>query len=224
MSSFVLKLIGIITMTIDHLGYTIWGGFSYLNYIGRLAFPIFAFGISEGYLHTKSKKNYLLRLLILGIIAQTPYMMFSSTFTSQFHLNIFFTLFLGLLAIIGYNKCNNKWIGLLLVACLGILADTFKFEYGLFGIFMIFIFYIFKEKKLLMNISFVALCLVHYIPLYIINNFYYAYLLLAFCTILALIPINLYNGKKGINTKYLLYGFYPVHLVVLYIIHILCFS
>ena len=54
MSSFVLKIIAVITMFIDHLGYTIFGKFSYLNYIGRISFPIFAFQISEGYIHTKN--------------------------------------------------------------------------------------------------------------------------------------------------------------------------
>lgn len=57
MSSFVLKIIAVITMFIDHLGYTLFGKFSYLNYIGRISFPIFAFQISEGYIHTKSLKN-----------------------------------------------------------------------------------------------------------------------------------------------------------------------
>ena len=43
MSSFVLKIIAVITMFIDHLGYTLFGKFSYLNYVGRISFPIFAF-------------------------------------------------------------------------------------------------------------------------------------------------------------------------------------
>ena len=59
MSNFVLKIIAIVSMFCDHLGYAIYEKFSYFNYIGRLAFPIFAFGISEGYKHTRSKKNYL---------------------------------------------------------------------------------------------------------------------------------------------------------------------
>ena len=61
MSSFVLKIIAVITMFIDHLGYTIFGKFSYLNYIGRISFPIFAFQISEGYIHTKNLKKYFMR-------------------------------------------------------------------------------------------------------------------------------------------------------------------
>lgn len=221
MSNFFLKIIAIITMFCDHLGYAVYGKFSYLNYIGRIAFPIFAFGISEGYIHTKSKKNYLMRLFLFAIISQAPFMFFNSMFRNEFSLNIFFTLFLGLVAIIGYEQCKNKAIGLLLVACLGLTADTLKMDYGYFGIFMIFIFHVFKENKMLMNLSFIGLCLIKYIPLYIRSNFYYAYIILFICTVLSLVFINLYNGKKGKDTKYLLYGFYPVHLILLYVFHVL---
>ena len=61
MSSFVLKMIAIITMFIDHIGYAIFGELSFFNYIGRIAFPIFAFQISEGYLHSKNLKKYYLQ-------------------------------------------------------------------------------------------------------------------------------------------------------------------
>lgn len=221
MSNFVLKIIAIVTMFIDHLGYALYGKFSRLNYIGRLAFPIFAFGISEGYLHTKSKKNYLMRLFIFAIASQAPFMFFRSMYTTGFSLNIFFTLFLGLVAIIGYEQCKNKYVGLLLVACLGLTADTLKMDYGYFGIFTIFIFHIFKNKRALMNLSFIALCLIKYIPLFIRYNFYIPYIILCLCTILSLVFINLYNGKKGPNAKYLLYGFYPIHLILLYLFNLI---
>ena len=55
LTNFVLKIIAMVTMFCDHLGYALYSKFSGFNYIGRIAFPIFAFGISEGYKHTKSK-------------------------------------------------------------------------------------------------------------------------------------------------------------------------
>ncbi len=221
MSNFVLKIIAMISMFCDHLGYAIYEKFSYFNYIGRIAFPIFAFGISEGYLHTRSKKNYLMRLFMFAIISQAPFMFFTSIFSNEFSLNIFFTLFLGLVAIIGYEQCKNKYVGILLVACLGLTADALKMDYGYFGIFMIFIFHVFKNKKLLMNLSFIALCLFKYIPLYIKYNFYLPYVFLFICTCLSLVFINQYNSEKGKNVKYLLYGFYPVHLILLYVFNII---
>ena len=80
MSNFILKIIAMVTMFCDHLGYALYSKFSYFNYIGRIAFPIFAFGISEGYAHTKSKKNYCIRLLMFGIVSQVPFMWFCSMF------------------------------------------------------------------------------------------------------------------------------------------------
>ncbi len=221
MSNFILKIIAVISMFCDHLGYALYGKFSYLNYIGRLSFPIFAFGISEGYLHTKSKKNYLLRLFIFAIASQVPFTLFNSMFREGFTLNIFFTLFLGLVAIIAYEYCDNKLIGMVLVICLSITADTFKMDYGYWGILTIFIFHIFKQNKLLLNLSYIGLCIIKYLPLCLTSNFYYAYIVLFICTVLPIIFINLYNGKKGKDLKYLLYTFYPVHLLLLYVIHIL---
>lgn len=221
MSSFILKIIALVTMFCDHLSYALWGKFSFLNYIGRLAFPIFAFQLTEGFIHTRSKKNYLYRLFIFAIASQVPFMLFCRLFNTTVVLNIFFTLFVGLIALIGYENCKNKYVGVLLVACLASTADFLKMDYGAFGILMIFIFYIFKDKKIFMNLLYSALIFIKYIPLYISTNFYYEYLLLIATYFIPLILINLYNGKKGPDTKYFLYLFYPIHLILLYTFNIL---
>lgn len=221
MSNFVLKIIAMITMFLDHLGYALYGKFSPFNYIGRLAFPIFAFGISEGYTHTKSKKNYFIRLLMFAIVSQSPFMLFCSIFKTGFSLNIFFTLLLGLIAIIGYEQCDSKAVGILLVACLASTADFIKADYGYFGVLMIFIFHVFKNKKWLMYLSFIGLCLIKYFPLALTTGLYLEYGLLFLCTLIPLIFIHFYNEKKGPDTKYILYGFYPAHLILLYVFNIL---
>lgn len=125
MNAFVLKIIAIVTMTFDHTGYLIFGDFSYFNYIGRLAFPIFAFQISQGYIHTKNLKKYLSRLLIFAVISQIPFTLFlcsrsevvpiseipnilyNSFILWSSTLNIFFTLIIGLIAIIVYDNFNK---------------------------------------------------------------------------------------------------------------------
>ena len=225
MTNFILKIIAIFTMFCDHLGYALYGKSSGFNYIGRISFPIFAFGISEGYKHTKNKKDYCFRLLLFGVVSQAPFMFFSSIFSSSFKLNIFFTLLIGLIAIIGYEKCceqfKNKSIGFFFVIGLACTADFLKTDYGYFGVLMIFIFHIFKDKKWLLYISYITLCLVKYVPLAIFTGLYIEYGLLCIWTIVPLMFIHLYNGKKGSNIKYLLYGFYPVHLILLYVFNII---
>ena len=232
MSSFVLKLIAICTMLIDHSGYVIFDRFSYFNYIGRPAFPIFAFQISEGYIHTKNLKKYFLRLIIFALISQIPYMLYRSnyTFFSGFCLNIFFTLILGLVCITIYDKIVNlkidisiyfkMFISFIIVALISYIAQCFHFEYGAFGVLIIFIFYLFKDNKFIMNLSFAFAVLAYFSKNIIHNNYDYRYILLCICTILPLIFINLYNGKKGKNIKYVLYIFYPVHLFALYLLEL----
>ena len=105
MTSFTLKLIAMITMFIDHFGYAIMGQFSFFNLFGRLAFPIFAFQISEGFIHTKSVKKYLLRLIIFALISQIPFSLFTYyiAHSNPLTLNVFFTLAFGLVSIYIYD-------------------------------------------------------------------------------------------------------------------------
>ena len=92
MTSFSLKIIAIITMFIDHLGNSYFKYTTWMNVIGRIAFPIFAFLISEGYAHTKNLKKYFFRLFLFALISQIPFMLFFSTYKDGFAFNIFFTL------------------------------------------------------------------------------------------------------------------------------------
>ena len=88
MTSFILKIIGIITMFCDHFSDAILGHFTFLNYIGRIAFPIFAYQCAISYKHTRNFKKHLLKLFIFGLISQLPFLLFLSTFTKQIYLNI----------------------------------------------------------------------------------------------------------------------------------------
>ena len=71
LSSFWLKIIALLTMTIDHVGYMLQSyGIYPIGYIfriiGRLALPLFCFMIAEGAIHTKNIKKYALRLGIMA--------------------------------------------------------------------------------------------------------------------------------------------------------------
>ncbi len=234
MTSFVLKIIAMFTMLADHLGDAYLKQVSWMNLIGRIAFPIFAFQISEGYVHTKNLKKYFLRLFLFALISQIPFMLFSSTYIKGFTLNIFFTLFVGLLAIFIYDKiCHDKFclfkstkinlyfkqsIGIFIAILLGIVAQVCNFDYGFFGIAIIFLFYLFKNNKLAMVISYVTACILKYGIQIILYGYNIWYILLGIFTALPIVFICLYNGKQGKKVKYFLYFFYPVHLLILYFI------
>lgn len=233
MTSFSLKIVALITMFLDHISYPLLGGYSYFNLAGRLAFPIFAFQISEGVIHTKNIKKYMSRLGIFAIISQIPYQLFHFKFinSNDISLNVFFTLFLGLISICIYDYIKkslsnmkkdktylDKTTGIIITLLIAYIADLLHTDYGFWGVIVVFMFYFFKENKLAMIISFITLCIIKYGYRLIVYGFNTPTLLLGIFTTLSIIFISLYNGKQGKKIKYLLYFFYPIHLLLLYFI------
>lgn len=211
-------------MLSDHIGDSILGRFSFLNLIGRISFPIFAFQTMQGYINTKNLKKHMIKLLIFACISQIPFMLFLSTFTTNIYLNVLFTFLLGICALYIYDKCNNKVLGFLFVIIISIIAYFIKVDYGAFGILLIFVFYFFyknnniKHNKLLMSISIVLLCVIHYLPnIFKSPSLICTYLSLITFTSLSLIFILFYNNKEGPKLKYFFYIFYPLHLLILYL-------
>ena len=130
-------------MFLDHYHYIV-GGSEILNVIGRIAFPIFAFTLNEGYVHTRSLKKYLLRLFIFAVSIQMP----SILFGYDYPMNIFFTLFLGLLSICIFNlKKMNVILKIILIGFILFFSQKFKLDYGIYGILVIINFNIFRNNK-----------------------------------------------------------------------------
>ena len=224
MTGFGLKIVALISMLCDHSGLIFLRNPSYLNIIGRISFPIFASQISEGYVHTKNLKKYISRLAWFAIISQIPFMLYLKSVELEIYkLNVFFTLLLGLSSITIYdkikNKYNNIFLGFLPVILFIFLGHICNCDYGWYGVTLIFMFYLFKDNKILMNESVIWAMFLKYLTNYISSpNIFHLYLFLG--AISSLLLINFYNNKKGKNIKYLLYIFYPLHLIVLYLLKV----
>ena len=233
MTAFILKLIAIITMLFDHTSFLIYNGasFSWMRCVGRIAFPIFAFQISEGYVHTKNIKKYYIRLFIFALLSEIPFAWFYYIYIGDFSVDVIFTLLFGLLSInlydmfTNYSKNNAKSIQILykfvsftFIGIIAFLAEKLSFDYGYYGVLLILLFYIFRDKKILMNIFAIILTFIYYMPRFIKYNFHKYYIILFFCTLIPLIFINLYNNKQGKKIKWLFYVFYPLHLLIICII------
>lgn len=212
-----LKYIAFFSMFIDHFNKAIITPL--LNYqqplvfisslfdiIGRIAFPIFAFMIVEGFYKTNSRWKYLRNLLAFAVISEIPYDMFQSkVFVNNRSQNIMWALALGLLTLIIVDKLKEKiknkyiWIfvSIIIVAINAIIATLLSFDYDYYSIIIIFILYIFYDKR------FVGSLLSY---LVIIKEIY---------AILGFAIINLYNGEKGKQNKLFNYLFYPIHLFIL---------
>lgn len=68
MTTFSLKIIAVILMTIDHIGSKIPGTPLFLRYIGRLSAPIFFFCATQGAIHTSDRKKYIKRLYLMSVL------------------------------------------------------------------------------------------------------------------------------------------------------------
>lgn len=223
MSSFLLKIIACFTMLLCHIPF-VYPQYSVpLIYIGKISFPLYAFLISEGYVHTRNFSKYLTRLIVFGVISQIPaYLLFVGKSFNGLYLNIFFTLALGLLGIRIYDKIKSKYISIPLIILLAVLAELLKFDYGAFGVLMIVCFYVFKRNKLNMVLSQMFLMFILYMKkmsYYTFSLFNLQYILFQLLfSVISLAIILTYNGKKGKSSgkiKLMFYFFYPVHLIIL---------
>ncbi len=191
-----LKIIALISMLIDHVGYLLYPDITVLRIIGRLSFPIFCLLLARGFRRTSNRTKYALRMFILAIISQIPYNIFSPT-----HLNIFFTLFLGILIMWIFESSSP------ITACLLPLLTFFiPLQYGIYGLYMILIFYIFNEKKII------------YIPSFLILNIIYFTFTINWIqlgSIIAIIPLLLEKDIKFRVPKWFGYMFYPIHIIIL---------
>lgn len=240
MNNFHLKFIACTVMLIDHIGAVLLPDVIILRYIGRLAFPIFAFLISEGYEKTKSRKNYALRLLSFAIISQIPYSIAFETL----RLNIFFTLLggLGAIAICDYNinfinikekfkmkdkvyNCAQYVIKGIIILGICLLFNVVNTDYSAYGILTILCFKLFKGnyKRLIFYIIIINLLNVDKNL-----NYYLTYnvpinldTFIQLFSILSLVIISKYNNQKGKSFKYVFYCFYPAHLILLSIIRLI---
>ncbi len=216
-SSNALKLIAMISMTIDHVGLHLLDNSQPCRIIGRLAFPIFAYLIAEGCYYTKNKLRHFLEIFLLGALCQAVYFLESGSF----YMNVLLTFSLSIPVIysIEYVKKKQGFSILPLIAISGILficigipkifpEFPISFDYGLPGIMLPILISIPKRRDLKLaaaEIGILAIC-----TKYGTNQWF---------SLAALVPLALYNGKRGkFKFKYAFYIFYPLHLAIIYLI------
>ena len=87
----------------------LYGTYTVMRMIGRVAFPIFCFLLVEGFLHTHDVKKYAMRLGLFALLSEIPFdLAFSSKILEFNYQNVFFTLFIGLLTMIAYRAVEEK--------------------------------------------------------------------------------------------------------------------
>ena len=223
LSGSALKVLAMVSMLVDHLAMFVWSRlpafqevlftvrsheitpYMLCRMFGRLAFPIFAFLIVEGFLHTRDRRRYGISLLVFAFLSEIPWNLVwggSLFFPKQ---NVMFTLLLGYLGLCALERFKDDarylWGSLI---GLFVIAFFLRADYGFTGYAFILMLYALRRWP---PVQAVVGC---------------AMLPMRWVAGLAFIPINLYNGKRGFIQgpvgKYLFYAFYPVHLFLIWLL------
>jgi hypothetical protein len=210
-----LKLLAMLTMTLDHIGVQMFPGVLWLRIVGRLAFPIYAYMIAEGCAHTRNRRKYLLQMAGLALLCQLVYFF---AMGSLFQC-ILVTFTLSILLI---YSCDTGSRPLTALALLGVAFVTvalprllpgtdFAIDYGFFGVLVPVAAYLGKthrEKLLFTAGALVALA-------WSVGD-------IQWYSLVALLPLALYGGQRGKRRmKWLFYLYYPLHLAAIYGISLL---
>lgn len=244
-NGFHLKMIALVTMFIDHgaaiilykalmqtgtagfvtaENYDFWYEiYNIMRSIGRMAFPIYCFLLVEGFHYTKNLKKYMIRLFLFALISEIPFdLAFNYSVLELGYNNVFFTLWIGLLTIAGIDLVRKKFklekftgpewtilslfkvLTLAVILITGMFAAAFLFrtDYGSAGVAAIVAMYMLYESPMIgFALGVTILGIMSGTSEYL--------------ALLMLIPLYFYNGTRGKQVKYLFYGFYPVHLLIL---------
>ena len=206
-SSAALKYIAMLTMLIDHIGAS---GLIFILFnssisvrlyhisrmVGRISFPIYLFLLVEGFVHTKDIKKYIIRIAAFAVLSEIPFDLVCWGHILEFyHQNVMWSLLICVIMMHMMRKYPDFSIIFVGIGCF--IAWICRCDYVYIGPLAVACMYLFRDRIIYKNVA-TALVFSFEPP-----------------AIFSLIPINMYNGKKGKSFKYLFYFFYPVHLLVL---------
>lgn len=196
-----MQMIAALTMLIDHIGAVFFPDMMGFRAIGRLSFPLFAFGIAEGVRHTTHFGKYCGRILLTALLSQPIYMLLFDTAQG----NPLFMLAWGAAAVYFWQKGRREIAAVLLIGSLW--SDM---SYGWYGVWTIFVFSFYWERE--------SLCFYGQLLL----NLLYGLRTRAWIQALSLFSFCFLDGKWRINAlakpmpRYFFYVFYPAHLLLLW--------
>lgn len=229
LSGSAIKLIAILSMLIDHIAAVILTAYyahtadivrleniySFMRGIGRIAFPLFSFLAVEGFVHTKNRIGYLIRLLLFALVSEPAFdLAFSGQWLDYTQQNVMFTLLIGIFAIWVYDEIERRTtkknvtglsqylLGILPIFLFAYAANILRTDYAAAGVLTIGIMYVHRDFKLISFLAGISVLCLTYGSIQIPG-------------FLSVIPVLFYSGKRGFGLKYFFYIFYPAHLLIL---------
>ena len=239
-----LKMLAVITMLIDHVAVGIvllwlnnqtditveqynsyFEAYRVMRGIGRLAFPIYCFMLVEGFFHTHDVKKYMARLLAFALVSEIPFnLLLRRTLITFEKNNVGWALLIGLICIVIMEKIKNSEnllfsniiagrVAMVIVMLVGMIVGYIcNVDYGGAGIAAICVLYFLYSTEVNGRIFAIAMAVV---VLALMSSKTEVYAL-----VLA-VPFYFYNGNRGTDSialRRFFYLFYPVHLLVIYLI------
>ena len=281
MSVFAIKLLALVTMVIDHSAYYLYassliehGLYFAMRTVGRIAFPLYAFLLVNGFEKTSDRGRYLSRLVLFAAVSQLPYTVvfsyenYSHSAASGFALlwpwyvvvpavlavcavwyfcvrrdasvvslaaafvlaamqlsaggvcllsfdtNVFYTLAVSLAGMSVLAMLVNRpasfdralpCLAAFVICALCILPNS---DYGWYGFALMMLLWLSRRSKPMQAAVLLLWCYAEYV----VRIHSWAYFAAA---ALAVIPVLLYNGRRGRPVKLFFYMIYPLHLAVL---------
>jgi hypothetical protein len=212
-----LKLIALVSMVFDHVGSVFFPQAMWMRVIGRVAMPVFAFCIAEGYAHTRDRQAYLLRLGLFALISELPFDLALLGEVTLTHQNTLFTFVLALVALMLYDYLTEQYegapgriFGILAAMAIGLLSIALRCDHNVAAVGLVFIFYVLRGYELYVRNLAGAIyeALVRNVGVYRWG-------------VLGFLPLMLYNGKRGRGLKLFFYLFYPAHLLVIWLVRLI---
>ena len=209
-----LKLMAVISMTLDHIGAMLLPDVVLLRILGRLALPIFAYMIAEGCRHTRSRGRYLGRIAALAAVCQTVY--FVSMGSVYMSILVTFSLSIMLICVIENFQRKRDLTSRMLAfgTLLGIFfvcvalpelweGSDFGIDYGLMGVLLPVLIYFGSEKTKYLTAGLILLG--------------FSYGGVQWFALAAVPLLGMYNGQRGKGSigKWF-YLYYPAHMAAIY--------
>ena len=234
-SSSGLHILAMGFMLCDHMWAMVFPAQEWLTCLGRIAYPIFAFMVVEGYTYTHNLRRYTLRMLCWAVLTEIPFnLMYGGSIFYPYHQNVLWTFLLSLLLMSLIERCRLRFkAGVAIPLSAGLAAVGFVLGYAAMtdyygvGILTVLMFYFFRGKTWKKR-------LLQFLCLYLLNvkmlgGYNYIFQLFGYeveiaqqgFALLALLPIWLYQGRQGIRNRifqYFCYAFYPVHMLLLFVV------
>lgn len=243
LSSNIIKIIAIVIMIVDHIAGYMYQEFNQDTYymlrsIGRIAMPIFAYLIVQGFFYTKNLKKYIFRifvlatitqigLFILGFINHKYYPNYWTGVNNYLDVVYSYVLSLILLAVIdrkmivkNLNEQQNLFVRINMFVLILLAYLNFQIEFDMVVPFIILELYgiekLFeKDNKLLLKQDYTKGKRLLYLFLILISltisTFFIGYSSgCKYAMIASVIFIALYNGESGKKNNFIKYLFYLV--------------